>query len=144
MRQPLAFALLLVAAPAAAWEFSPSPVCTILHESPDARVVLTHDPRQAQPYAIAITLPAPWPEAPVFGIRYDGGRALEITTDRHVLSDGGRTLTVADRGFGNVLDGLQFNMQATAATGDRAISLSLDGAADAVEAFRACAAAPVA
>jgi hypothetical protein len=145
MRCVLTLALtILAAAPAAAWEFSPGPVCTLSHEAPGARVAVTYDPRQAQPYAIAITLPDPWPDGPLFGIRYDGGRMLEITTDRHVLSDGGRTLTVTDRGFGNVLDGLQFNAQATAVTGDRAVSLSLDGAADPVEAFRACATAPVA
>lgn len=144
MRALFALALTLPAAPAAAWEFSPSPICTLSHAAPGAEVAVTYDPRRDQAYAIAITLDAPWPDGPLFGIRYAGGRALEITTDRHVLSDGGRTLTVTDRGFGNVLDGLQFNAQATAISGDRAVTLSLDGAPDAVEAFRACTAAPLA
>jgi len=144
MRCALTLALALAAAPAAAWEFTPVPVCTLSHETAEASVAVTYDPRRDQPYAIAITLDAPWPEGPLFGIRYDGGRAQTITTDRHVLSDGGRTLTVTDRGFGNVLDGLQFNSTATAVTGDRAVTLPLADAAPEVEAFRACAAAPLA
>lgn len=144
MRCALTLVLIIAAAPAAAWEFSALPVCTLSHETPEASVAVTYDPRRDQPYAITITLAQPWPEGPLFGIRYDGGRAQTITTDRHVLSDGGRTLTVTDRGFGNVLDGLEFNTTATAATGDRAVTLPLDGAAPEVAAFRACAAAPLA
>lgn len=137
-------ATLLAAVPASAWEFSAVPVCTLSHETPDARVAVTYDPAQPQPYAIAITLDRPWPGAPGFGIRYDGARALSITTNRHVLSADGRTLTVTDHGFGNVLDGLEFNSTATAISGDRAVALPLDGAAPEVRAFRACAAGGIA
>lgn len=139
MRCALTLAIALSAGPAAAWEFTPVPVCTLSHDTTEASVVVTHDPRRDQPYAIAITLAQPWPAGPLFAIRYDGGRAQTITTDRHVLSEGGRTLTVADRGFGNVLDGIAFNTTATAVTGDRAVTVPLGGAAPEVEAFRACA-----
>jgi hypothetical protein len=61
-----------------------------------------------------------------------------ISTGRHVLSEDGRTLSVRDRGFGNVLNGLEFNVVALAATGDRVVSIDLDGAAPEVAAFRAC------
>jgi hypothetical protein len=49
---------------------------------------------------------------------------------------------VSDRGFGNVLDGLEFNQVALAATGDRVVSIDLDGAAPEVAAFRACITTP--
>jgi hypothetical protein len=58
------------------------------------------------------------------------------------LSEGGTALTVTDRGFGNVLDGLQHNEAATALAGSASLSVSLDGAAPAVEAFRDCAQTP--
>lgn len=61
-----------------------------------------------------------------------------ISTNRHTLSNDDATLTVTDRGFGNVLDGLEFNETATALLGEQAVVLSLEGAASAVQAFRAC------
>ncbi|MBO6707236.1 MAG: hypothetical protein JJ912_14180, partial [Roseitalea sp.] len=73
-------------------------------------------------------------------MRFDGPIGLTITTDRHIASDEGRSLTVTDSGFGNVLNGLEFNHTATALLGDRAVPVSLDGAAPAVQDFRACAA----
>jgi hypothetical protein len=86
----------------------------------------------------------PWTASPPFALRFDGPRGMTLTTDRHRLSNGGRTLTVTDTGFGNVLDGLEFNRLATALTEGGALALSLDGAAGPVRAFRACAAAPTA
>jgi hypothetical protein len=135
----LALTLTLLATPAAAWEFSPTPVCTLSHETPEASVTVTHDPRQPEPYAIAVTTQGGWPEAPVFSIRFDGPRGNTISTPRHRLSADGTTLTVTDRGFGNVLDGLEFNDSATATAGGASVTLPLDGAAPAVQAFRACA-----
>jgi hypothetical protein len=58
------------------------------------------------------------------------------------LSDDGRTLTVTDGGFGNVLDGLALNGTATALAGDTVIPFDLAGARPAVEAFRACGVVP--
>jgi hypothetical protein len=40
-----------------------------------------------------------------------GPRGNMISTSRHALSDDGRTLSVSDRGFGNVLNGLEFNVR---------------------------------
>ncbi|MEO0624574.1 MAG: hypothetical protein AAFU49_05345 [Pseudomonadota bacterium] len=98
---------------------------------------MTYDPRSLD-YAIALKRAVPWPDDPAFAIRFDGPRGLTISTSRHQLSEGRTVLTVTDRGFGNVLDGLQFNDTATALTGSAALSVSLDGAAPKVEAFRAC------
>lgn len=140
----LALILTFLATPAAAWEFRPTPVCTLFHATPEASVAVTHDPRDPEPYAIVVTTPTAWPIAPIFSMRFDGPRGNTISTPRHRLSGDGRMLTVTDRGFGNVLDGLEFNDTATAIAGDTAVTLPLDGAAPAVRAFRACIAAPVA
>jgi hypothetical protein len=137
-------AALAMTAPAGAWEFTPQPVCTLSHETDRARVVVTHDPSLSEPYAIAVTGAAPWPDVPVFSMRFDGPRGLTISTDRQNLSDGGRTLSVTDTGFGNVLNGLEFNDTATALAGDIAVPFPLAGAAPEVRAFRACVAAPTA
>ena len=67
---------------------------------------------------------------------------MAISTDRHVLSDDGRTVTVRDTGFGNVLNGLEFNGAATAILADAAVTFPLDGIAEPMAAFRACLAAP--
>lgn len=136
--------LLLASSPAAAWEFSPTPVCTLSHATPEADLRVTYDPRQEQPYAIAISRQQPWQDATTFSMRFDGPRGLTITTDRQRLSDDGRTLTVTDRGFGNVLNGLEFNTTATALFGIAEAPFPLDGAAREVQAFRECATAPTA
>ncbi|MEM1316322.1 MAG: excinuclease ABC subunit B [Pseudomonadota bacterium] len=133
--------LCLAAAPASAWEFTPTPVCTLSHAADGSSLRVTYDPRGPE-YAITLRRPKPWPAAPVFAIRFAGPRELTISTTRHRLSEGGTALTVTDRGFGNVLDGLQFNDAAIARTGAAALSVPLDGAAPAVEAFRACTSAP--
>ena len=135
-------ALAVLATPATAWEFTASPVCTVTHETPDGDLTLTYDPRQPEPYAIAVTSAVPWPNAPVFGMRFDGPRALTITTDRQTLD--GQTLTVRDQGFGNVLNGLEFNETATALLGDTALSFPLDDAAPEIQRFRACLVTPIA
>ncbi|MEO0429037.1 MAG: hypothetical protein AAF160_16525 [Pseudomonadota bacterium] len=101
-------------------------------------MTVTYDPRASE-YAIALKRSVPWPRDAVFAIRFEGRQALTISTSRHELSEGGTVLTVTDRGFGNVLDGLQFNHTATALTGSATLSVPLDGAAPAVEGFRACA-----
>jgi hypothetical protein len=139
-----ALLLLLAAAPANAWEFTPAPVCTLSHEEAGHAVTVTWDPRQAEPYAIRIEGQAPWPAAPVFAIDYAGPRPLMISTARHRLSADGRAVTVTDTGFGNVLDGLEFNATATAVMGGARVPFSLDGAAEPVRAFRACTEAPLA
>ncbi|MCR9257823.1 MAG: hypothetical protein NXI16_17205 [Alphaproteobacteria bacterium] len=137
MLRPL-IALLLMITPAVAWEATPGPICALTHDGRDAFVRLTYDPSIPE-YSIAITVQDPWVNTARFAIRFEGPRGLAISTERHVLSPDGKTLTVTDSGFSNVLDGLEFNVTATALLGDRAVTLLLDGAAPAVRDFRACA-----
>lgn len=134
---------LVLATPAAAWDFSPLPICTMSRQSDGAETIVTYDPA-IQEYAIHITLDgAIWPPSDVFAIRFEGGRGLTISTGRHVIDEGGARLTVRDRGFGNVLAGLEANAVAIAVLGDRAITVPLDGAAEAVADFRACGVLPL-
>lgn len=140
MRALIAF--LLVAAPAQAWDFTAVPVCTIAEDTQGLSIRVTYDPTQPQPYAISLTRRDPWPETETFGLRFDGPAAMTIGTGRHQLSPDGRTLTVTDTGFDNVLDGLAFNSTATALAGDAALPFDLSGARPAVEAFRACGVLP--
>lgn len=129
--------LLLAAAPAFAWEANSGRICALTHQSEAGQVRVTYDPAIGE-YAIAITPGLAWVPAPVFAIRFDGPRDLTITTTRHVISGDGTTLTVTDRGFGNVLDGLEFNDTATALLGDQEVVFALDEAGPAVREFRAC------
>jgi hypothetical protein len=135
------FALLLLTTPVHAWEFTPSPICTLSHIEARAEIDVTYDHATGL-YAIAVTTPSGWPDAPVFSMRFDGPRSNIISTTRHT-SDG-TTLTVTDTGFGNVLDGLEFNTTATAFTDTAAATVSLEGAAEPVQQFRACTTTPLA
>lgn len=131
--------LLITALPAAAWEFTPNPICTLDHAEPDVSVKLTYNDITGL-YAIAVTHALGWPAAPVYSIRFDGPRPLIISTERHQTT--GETITATDSGFSNVLNGLEFNTSATAFTATSAASFSLDGAAAPVQKFRACTATP--
>lgn len=133
--------LALFAPPAHAWEFTPTPVCTLAHAEATSEVTLTYD-HATSLYAIAVTTAGGWPSAPAFSIRFDGAQPNTISTTRHQATD--NTLTVSDVGFGNVLDGLEFNSTATAFTQTAAVTVSLAGAAPEVQKFRACASAPIA
>lgn len=141
MRRRLTLILTVIASQAGAWEASvDGPLCVLTHTTEALDIRLTFDPGLPL-YAITLTrAEASWPDGPLFALQFNGPRPNLITTDRHVTV--GTSLTVTDRGFGNVLDGLQFNETATALTGDAAIVIPLDGAAPAVAAFRACATAP--
>lgn len=131
--------LLLTTSSAFAWEARIGRICELIHDGDTASVRVTFDPAIPE-YAIAITPKGAWQQGPLFAMRFDGPRGLTITTDRHVLSGGGATLTVTDRGFGNVLNGLEFNHTATALLGGRSVAVPLAGAAPAVREFRACSA----
>ena len=134
-----AFACLLLASPLHAWDFTPVPVCTIEHATDLAAMTVTYDPLQPQPYAISVALSdQAWAGAPVFAIRFDGPNRLTITTNRHELSPSKTVLTVRDTGFDNVLNGLEFNLVATAVAGGVAVPIPLADAAPAVQAFRDC------
>lgn len=140
-------ALLLAAAaaqPALAWQASvDTGSCLLSHGETSVDVELTFDP--AVPlYSITITRLDPWPTGGVFAMRFEGMQPIFIQTNRQSLSDGGRSLTVTDSGFGNVLDGLQFNETVQAILGDSVVEFTLEGAAPEVAAFRACTTAQIA
>ncbi|MEQ9695086.1 hypothetical protein [Shimia sp. SDUM112013] len=116
-------------------------VCTLSHETGAARIHLTYDPSKPL-YTLAITRKdAPWQEASWFAMAFRGARDLTISTERHALSENGQTLNVTDRGFGNVLNGLEFGQTATAFTDTQRVDIPLDGAAPEVRKFRDCAGA---
>ena len=137
-------ALIALAAPAAAWEASSQgPVCFLTHEDEGSLVEVSHDPRRDLAYAIRLdNREAPWAAAPVFAIRFEGPSRLTISTDRHTLSANDEALTVMDSGFGNVLDGIEFNQIGIAILGEQSLAFPLKGAAPAVQAFRACSETP--
>lgn len=130
---------LLFASPAQAWQFSPTPICTLTHEEADAGVQITYDPGRAEAYQIELVRrDQAWPDGDVFGIEFSGGRENTIVTNRHLRSDDGRRLSVSDQGFGNLLDGIVLNNIATARIANTSVAWSLVGAAAPVAAFRAC------
>ena len=135
------WALVLLAPTARAWEFTPGLPCLLTAETESAEIVLTHDPTQPL-YSVTIRRAQPFAPAEVFAMRFDGPAGLTITTTRHRLSEDGRAVTVTDTGFGNVLNGLQYNSAATAILGDQAVSFPLAGAPEPVAAFRDCRADP--
>lgn len=132
--------VLAAAHPAHAWQFSTrDSLCLLTHSEAQARMQVSYD--TADPlYAIRVErYMATWPEAPIFSIRFDGPQGLTISTDRHSLGLGGAAVTVTDTGFGNVLNGLEFNTTATARLGGTEVPFDLTGAAPEVQKFRACA-----
>ncbi len=131
---------LILGNPVQAWEFTPGLPCLLTAETEAAEITLTYDPTQPL-YTLTIRQAAPFTGADVFAMRFDGPSGLTISTDRHTLSADGRALSVADTGFGNVLNGLQFNDTAWALLGDQAIAFPLETAAEPVAAFRLCEAA---
>ena len=136
--------LVMSSVPAQAWDaWVEDGLCVLEHEAPDVHLRLTYDPSLPL-YTIALKKPLPWPEAPIFSIRFEGARGLTISTQRHQLAEDGRRLSVSDTGFGNVLDGLAQNESAVAIAGSDQISVDLDGALPAVAAFRSCTTAPLA
>ncbi|MCF2870876.1 excinuclease ABC subunit B [Octadecabacter sp. G9-8] len=134
----LILALLTLPLPAAAWEFSADPICTLTHQTTDAEIAITYDAALPE-YALFITLrTGTWGEPPAFQIGFLGGRNGQIGTTQHRLSGDGATLSVRDSGFGNVLDGLEFNADGFATTGATTVDFTLTDAAPAVRAFRDC------
>ena len=130
------------ASAAPAWEIRPGPVCEMAHEGAAGTVRVTYDPSVGE-YAIMLTrAQGAWPDAAGFAITFRGADGLTISTSRHVLSEGGRTLTVRDRGFGNVLRGLEAGQTARAFAGAADMEIDLAEAPPLVAAFRACRAAP--
>ncbi|MFW5655507.1 MAG: hypothetical protein ACOCYW_07660 [Roseicyclus sp.] len=142
MRILPALLLCLLPSQSPAWEAGvEGRLCTLDHAGETAEVRLTYDSAGPE-YTISISRAEPWPEAPVFAMEFVGLQARRIATTRHVLSQDRLTLTVIDRGFGNVLDGLAFNSQALAESGEASVLIDLTGAAPEVAAFRACGTTP--
>lgn len=137
----LLFASLMIATPAFGWEAaSDGPVCLLSHDTEAGSVVVSHDTRKAQPYAIQLRRAQDrWIAGDVFALRFDGLRPLTITSRRHQLFDGNTELVVTDRGFENVLRGLEANFVALAILGGQSLLIPLEGAAPEVAKFRACA-----
>ncbi len=134
--------LLALTTPAHAWQATIGATCTLQHSTAQAEVKLLYDPSLPR-YTITITRSGTaWQPAAVFGLTFEGAASNTISTSRHMLQDGGASVTVEDRGFGNVLDGLQFNRSVTAFLGDQTLQFDLTGAAPAVQAFRDCRPAP--
>lgn len=128
------FILLAVisASPAAAWEFTDQPTCTVTDFGTPTAFEMTFDGSQ---YTLTLTHPEGWPPGPVFGISFAPNGPL-IQTQEHQIN--GTTLTVSDSGFENVLRGLENNIAASAMVGDVSRDFDLTDAADAVQAFRDC------
>lgn len=138
MWKPIAAAFALLTSPAAAWEFSPDPICTLFHQQGEAEVIVTYD--AAVPlYTLTVTLPSDqrWAEGS-FRIDFAGGMPPQIGTTRQIVSEDRRTLLVADRGFGNVLDGLGSAVIADMRIGRSGSAIELDGIDAPLAAFRAC------
>lgn len=130
--------LILAASPSLAWEANSGVICELAHSADEADVLVTYDPAALE-YSISFTLAQPWAQAPTFALGFRGPQANIISTNRHVLSQDEATLTVSDSGFGNVLNGLEFNQTMTAVLGEQAVNVPLEGASEAVQAFRRCA-----
>ena len=136
-------AFIVLASPAFAWEFEAGPTCVLRDVQGDVAVTLTHDPTIPE-YSISIRQNDQWSEGPIFAIAFFGDSPFEITTNRHVLSDDQQTLTVRDRGFGNVLNGMELNVTAIATLGDQQVAFDLQAVDGPMQPFRTCELQPVA
>ena len=133
----LALTLAALPLPALAWTFSPDPICTLSWSDDVTDVTVTYDAELPE-YTIAVTShDFTWPDG-IFYIRFTGVQPLTISTDRQTVSADGATLTARDRGFGNVLNGLQFSQGAVAGIGGTEAAIKLTGIEPAITAFRAC------
>ncbi|WP_375265889.1 excinuclease ABC subunit B [Planktotalea sp.] len=115
-----------------AWEFSPSPICTVTDNGSDTDLKLTYD---GALYTLELTHPEGWTNAEIFAIRFAPNGPF-IQTTLHQIT--GSTLSVSDTGFGNVLTGLQNNVIAQALLGETIHEIALDGAFDPVEKLKNC------
>jgi hypothetical protein len=125
-------AILVAATASEAWEFTSQPICTLSDSGGETQIEITYD---GQIYTLRLDHPDGWPQGQIFSMRFSPVGPF-ISTDRHRII--GTVLEVTDTGFGNVLDGLQFNGNATALLGDVAREIRLDDASEPVADFRAC------
>lgn len=122
---------------ALAWEFTSGAPCVLMHETANITVELTYDPTVSV-YSFSLTQKHSFLSAQVFSLQFSGGMPLAISTDRHRIINMKRTVNVTDSGFGNVLNGLQFNHTLTATLGQQSIEIPLANSASKVAAFRDC------
>ncbi len=115
-----------------AWEFTPDPICTVTDASSDTHLEMKYD---GVIYRLTLTHPDGWPTEDVFTMRF-APQGPVISTNRHQIS--GNSLSVEDAGFGNVLNGLQFNIGAAAILGETVRVIDLSDAAPTIAAFRTC------
>ena len=127
---------------AQAWTFTPFPVGTLTHTTDTATLTITYDESINIPYALRITRSTPWTDAPDFSMSFSGPNGFTISTNRHTLSNDKGTLHVEDTGFGNVLNGLEFNVTARAVLGDVTSAFPLNTIGPAMQAFRTCPSTP--
>ncbi|UWQ16643.1 excinuclease ABC subunit B [Jannaschia sp. M317] len=125
---------LLLPAQAFAWTFTATPICTLQHDDKGIVTTVTFEPASGV-YALHLDRAEGWPPAPFLAIRFDGVD-LTISTTRHRIT--GPRLTVTDRGFGNVLSGIEGGGRALVALGDLVVPIDLTDAAPEVALFRAC------
>lgn len=141
LRMILPILIVVAPLPAPAWEVGRmGTICTLSDASGD--IVLTHDP-SGPVYTITVRRDDAWPAVAVFGITFLGQDSLTITTDRHMRAPDGLSITVTDRGFGNLLAGMRGNDSATIFAGPVSKTISLAGASPAVDAFEDCAPLPL-
>ena len=131
------FAVLILTTPAHAWEFTPGVPCLLTHDTGATQIELTYDPRQPL-YSITVSQDAAMPDSPFFAMRFDGPRPNTIASARHEMGNNNRSVTVTDTGFGNVLDGLQYNISTTIILAETMLTVSLKDASGPVQLFRDC------
>ncbi|SPH22726.1 hypothetical protein ASD8599_03472 [Ascidiaceihabitans donghaensis] len=131
--------LAILPCPALAWDFTPGLPCLLSHTEGNRQIELTYDPTQPL-YSVTVSQDTPFPDSPFFAMTFNGPRPNTIASTRHTVSNDGRSVTVTDTGFGNVLDGLQYNLSTTIIVAEEKFDIQLRGAAGPVQAFRDCAA----
>lgn len=134
----LALAAVCSAGPAMSWEFQSSAICTLSHSAIDGDLEITFDGRLEEPYRLTLTRSERWIRGEIFVLQFGGARPGTLTTERHRIRDNGLSLSVTDKGFDNVLNGLEFNLAAFAFMGSHVFAISLNGAAPEVRKFREC------
>ena len=122
----------LIGSPALAWDFSTSPICTVINRGSDTSLKLTFD---GELYVLRLSHLEGWQNAKVFAIRFAPNGPF-IQTTRHQID--GQTLSVSDAGFGNVLKGLQNNQVAQVLLGETVRDIDLSGAYTPFENFKNC------
>ncbi|MEM1301161.1 MAG: hypothetical protein AAGH17_01155 [Pseudomonadota bacterium] len=138
-----AILLSLLASPSTAWDVTTGAICVLEDQQSGVAVTLTYDP-EGPLYSITVTTPTPWADGPVFAIAFLGANPLQITTNQHVLSEDKRAVTVVDRGFDNVLNGMEFNTTAIASLAGREVAFDLQAVDDPMQPFKNCAPQPLA